>query len=493
MATDLNPSTGAASRAVPAAPVRVGLPVARWELRYRWAVVLTDLVIIAVTFRVGLVLTNGSLQVPANLPGALAAVTALILVGGLVAARAWDGRVLGQGAEEFRRLGVAVGGAIIALGLVALAAKIWHVRPWVFGVLPAAGVALLVGRQVLRRVLHAQRRRGHCLLPVLAAGDLEEVAILVTHTRREPYTGYRVEAVCTPGAEGDDGGDTVAGVPVVGDLVDVADRVRQSGYRVVAVTPAAYWTRRRLRDLAWELEDAPVELVVAPVLMEVTGPRLHVAPVDGLTLLRVSRPTFSGARFVVKSMVDRLAALVVLTLLFPLLVLVAAGIWAEDRGPVFFRQTRVGRDGLLFNMVKFRSMAVGAEARKAELAVGNEGSGPLFKLRRDPRVTRIGALLRRYSLDELPQLFNVLLGNMSMVGPRPPLPEEVQLYAYDAQRRLLVKPGVTGLWQVNGRSDLSWEDSVRLDLRYVENWSLALDLVILWKTIGAVLRGKGSY
>ncbi len=467
--------------------------MARWEALYRWAVVFTDLVIVAGALRVGLVLTNGGLQVPANLPGALAAVTGLILVSGLAASRSWDGRVLGQGAEEFQRLGVAVGGAIIGLGLVALAAKIWHVRPWVFGVLPATGVALVIGRHLLRRVLHAQRRKGRCLLPVLAAGSVEEVATLVARTRREQHNGWRVEAVCTPGAEGEDGADTVAGVPVIGDLTDVADRIRQSGYRVVTVTPDAYWTRRRLRDLAWELEDAPVELVVAPVLMEVTGPRLHVAPVDGLALLRVSRPTFSGARFVVKSMVDRLTALVVLSVLFPVLLLVAAAIWVEDRGPVFFRQTRVGRDGRLFNMVKFRSMVVDAEAHKAELIAGNEGSGPLFKLRRDPRITRIGALLRRLSLDELPQLFNVLLGNMSMVGPRPPLPEEVQRYGYDARRRLLVKPGLTGLWQVNGRSDLSWEDSVRLDLRYVENWSLALDLVILWKTIGAVLGGKGAY
>lgn len=158
---------------------------------------------------------------------------------------------------------------------------------------------------------------------------------------------------------------------------------------------------------------------------------------------------------------------------------------------MLYRQVRIGRDGRPFAMVKFRSMVVGAE--RVRPLGEHDGAGPLFKLRADPRVTRVGAVLRRWSLDELPQLFNVLGGSMSLVGPRPPLPEEVGHYAEDARRRLLVRPGLTGLWQVSGRSDLSWEDTVRLDLRYVENWSLALDALILWKTVGAVLRGDGAY
>jgi lipopolysaccharide/colanic/teichoic acid biosynthesis glycosyltransferase len=177
----------------------------------------------------------------------------------------------------------------------------------------------------------------------------------------------------------------------------------------------------------------------------------------------------------------------------PVLLVVAIGIRLDSSGPAFFRQTRVGRHGREFTMLKFRSMDVGAEARRAELESANEGSGPLFKMKTDPRVTRIGVVLRRYSLDELPQLFNVLAGSMSMVGPRPPLPAEVATYGREAQRRLLVKPGLTGLWQVGGRSDLPWEQSVRLDLRYVENWTLALDAVILWKTLGAVVNSRGSY
>ena len=172
---------------------------------------------------------------------------------------------------------------------------------------------------------------------------------------------------------------------------------------------------------------------------------------------------------------------------------VALVIKLEDGGPVLFRQERVGKAGALFRMVKFRSMGVDADQRRAELEALNEGAGPLFKLRSDPRVTRVGAFIRRYSLDELPQLLNVVSGDMSIVGPRPPLPAEVERYGKDALRRLLVKPGITGLWQISGRSDLTWEESVRLDLRYVENWSLMMDLLIVWKTVNAVLRGNGAY
>jgi exopolysaccharide biosynthesis polyprenyl glycosylphosphotransferase len=227
--------------------------------------------------------------------------------------------------------------------------------------------------------------------------------------------------------------------------------------------------------------------------MEVTGPRLHVSPVYGLTLLHVSQPTFTGGKWIFKAVLDRLSALLALLVLAPLLLAVAVAIKLEDGGPVLFRQQRVGKAGERFWMLKFRSMVVDAERWRAELDAANEGAGPLFKMRRDPRVTRVGTFIRRYSLDELPQLINVLAGDMSLVGPRPPLPAEVERYGFDARRRLLVKPGLTGLWQVSGRSDLSWEETVQLDLRYVENWSLTMDAAIVWKTAGAVLGGRGAY
>jgi lipopolysaccharide/colanic/teichoic acid biosynthesis glycosyltransferase len=175
------------------------------------------------------------------------------------------------------------------------------------------------------------------------------------------------------------------------------------------------------------------------------------------------------------------------------MVLIAIAVKVSSHGPVLFRQVRIGMDGNEFTMLKFRSMVVDAEQRRAELMARDDGNGVLFKLKRDPRVTRVGAIIRRFSLDELPQLFNIISGDMSLVGPRPPLPEEVAGYSNDASRRLRVRPGLTGLWQVSGRSDLSWEESLRLDLRYVDNWTLALDLAILWRTLRAVIRGAGAY
>jgi lipopolysaccharide/colanic/teichoic acid biosynthesis glycosyltransferase len=204
-------------------------------------------------------------------------------------------------------------------------------------------------------------------------------------------------------------------------------------------------------------------------------------------------PTFTGGRRAIKGVVDRMGAAILLLLFAPLMMFVGLLVLVDSRGGAFYRQRRVGKGGREFTILKFRTMVAGAHGARDELADRNEGAGLLFKLRRDPRVTRVGTVLRRYSIDELPQLFNVLTGSMSLVGPRPPLPEESAAYGPDIRRRLLVKPGLTGLWQISGRSDLSWEEAVRLDLRYVEDWSLALDTVILWKTLRAVLYGQGAY
>jgi exopolysaccharide biosynthesis polyprenyl glycosylphosphotransferase len=279
---------------------------------------------------------------------------------------------------------------------------------------------------------------------------------------------------------------------VVGDLDSVSQLLGNGGYRVVSVAQTPGWTSQRLHHLAWDLEDTGVELVVDPGLMEIAGPRLHVAAVDGLPLLRLTEPMFTGVPRLVKGITDRLGAALLLLLIAPVMIFIAIAV-RSDGGPVFYRQFRVGRAGRLFSIIKFRSMVVNADQYQAELADSNQASAPMFKLHRDPRVTRVGRFLRKYSLDELPQLFNVIMGSMSLVGPRPPLQEEVASYSRDAKRKLLVKPGLTGLWQISGRSDLSWEESLRLDLRYVENWTLALDALILCKTIRAVRRGTGAY
>ncbi|MFC7645746.1 sugar transferase [Streptosporangium lutulentum] len=222
-------------------------------------------------------------------------------------------------------------------------------------------------------------------------------------------------------------------------------------------------------------------------------PRINIRPVAGLPLLHVAHPDLDGARQLVKGVFDKVVAALALLALSPFLLVVAALIKSTGPGPVLFRQARVGKGGEEFTVLKFRTMVPDAEQIKRILTELNEGDGVLFKIRNDPRITPLGSWLRRYSIDELPQLFNVVRGDMSLVGPRPPLPEEVARYGTDVRRRLVVKPGLTGLWQVSGRSDLSWEESVRLDLRYVENWSLALDMQILWKTWSAVMRGSGAY
>ncbi|MFD3515781.1 sugar transferase [Streptomyces sp. NPDC058657] len=471
----------------------ISRPATDWEQRYRRTVIASDTVATAtVTMAIG------------NFFGArdaadwhekwviLAFGTELLVLGALAVGRSWAPVVLGQGAEEFRRLGRSLFAATVVLALGGIALTSRNIKLWIFVAIPAIALVTMTARYLLRLWLHKQRKEGRCLRPVLAAGSPATVRDLISRTRRFPHLGWRVDAVCTTDGLGLEGAH-LDGVPVVGRLADVAGHVRRDGYRVVAVTPDAHWSPDRLQRLAWNLEGSDAEMIVAPVLMEVAGPRLHIDAVLGIPLLRVSMPAFTGGHRVVKEVVDRTGAAILLLLFAPLMVVVALLVLADSRGGAVYRQRRVGKGGHEFTIFKFRTMVTGAHGERAGLAGRNEGAGLLFKLRRDPRVTRVGAVLRRYSLDELPQLFNVLGGSMSLVGPRPPLPEESAAYGPDIRRRLLVKPGLTGLWQISGRSDLPWEEAVRLDLRYVEDWSLALDAVILWKTLRAVLHGHGAY
>ncbi|RCH64354.1 sugar transferase [Streptomyces sp. SDr-06] len=471
----------------------IGRPAIDWEQRYRRTVITGDT--LATAFVVAAIGGFFGVRDAANWHEKwriLAFGTELLVLGALAVSRAWAPAVLGQGAEEFRRLGRSLFTAAVVLALGGIALTSRNIKLWIFVAIPAIALVTMTERYLLRLWLHKQRKEGRCLRPVLAAGSPDTVRDLIARTRKFPHLGWQVEAVCTPDGLGFDG-DQVDQVPVVGPLADVANHVRRDGYRVVAVTPDPHWSPDRLQRLAWNLEGSDAEMVVAPVLMEVAGPRLHVDAVLGIPLLRVSMPTFTGGRRVVKEVVDRMGAAVLLMLFAPLMALVALLVLVDSRGGAFYRQRRVGKDGREFTILKFRTMVAGAHRARAELADLDEGAGLLFKVRRDPRVTRVGAVLRRYSIDELPQLLNVLTGSMSLVGPRPPLPEESAAYGPDIRRRLLVKPGLTGLWQISGRSDLPWEEAVRLDLRYVEDWSLALDSVILWKTLRAVLQGQGAY
>ncbi|WP_092600284.1 sugar transferase [Actinopolyspora xinjiangensis] len=466
-----------------------GTRVLPWERRYRLVVALGDVVATGVAVAGAAVFSTP----PESWQTVLfATVTAAALLTALVPA--WDHRILGQGAEEFHRLGRALLIAAVLLAFGAVATGVGELRGWIFVVLPGAAVLCLLQRYVLRKLLHRRRAVGQCMLPVVAAGHPEALRDLIARTRRESHLGWQIRAVCTAGSSGD-GADVeqIDSVPVVGDLDEVARSAREDAYRAVMISADRYWTRSRLQWLSWELEGTATEMVVAPVLMDIAGPRVHVSEVLGMPLLRLSEPVLTGPRLFVKFTVDRVGALLLLLLLSPLLFLIAVVIKADSAGPVFYRQRRVGHNGRVFTMLKFRTMVTGADRSTLGEEVTDEGAGPLFKSRRDPRMTRIGSLLRGYSMDELPQLFNVLLGDMSLVGPRPPLPNEAESYEPEMHRRFLVRPGMTGLWQVSGRSDLSWAESVRLDLRYVENWSLTLDGMILWKTVRAVVTKEGAY
>ncbi|WP_408638086.1 sugar transferase [Nonomuraea corallina] len=418
----------------------------------------------------------------------LSAVLPGVWVGSVALNRAYEPRMIGVGSEEFRtvvRCGV---GLTAALAVGSYLTKADVARGYVVLALPLVTLLTLVFRYALRRRLYRRRARGACMRRVVAVGHGPSIDELVRLFRFERYHGLDVVAACLPdGASPDD----VAEVPVAGHFSDVPLVVDQVGADTVAVLACPEMDGTALRRLAWRLEATHTELVVAPALMEVAGPRTTIRPAAGLPLLHVEHPEMAGARQLVKNVFDRLVAASLLVLLAPVMAGLAIAVRATSPGPALFRQTRVGRDGGLFTILKFRTMRRGSERQKLTLV--SDGDGPLFKLRNDPRVTPLGAYLRRYSLDELPQLINVLCGHMSLVGPRPPLPEEVARYGDDVRRRLLVRPGLTGLWQVSGRSDLSWEESVRLDLRYVENWSLMLDLQILWKTWSAVARGQGAY
>jgi exopolysaccharide biosynthesis polyprenyl glycosylphosphotransferase len=416
----------------------------------------------------------------------------ILWVGMVALLDCYEPRVLGIGSEEFQRIGRAFVAATAVLGFVSYAFKLEVARGYVILALPLALVLCLFGRYGARKWLHRRRMAGRYLHNVIAVGEEHAVVDLVTQLRRDQYSGMRVVGACLSGG---DGARLVGlGVPLFGGVDDVAEVVRRTGADTVAVTSGVGVDPVRLRRLSWELEGSDTDLVVAPGLIEVAGPRLHIRPVSGLPLLHVEEPEFSGLRRILKGAFDRSAAAAALVLALPLLLVIAAGVKLTSSGPVVFRQTRTGRRGREFTLYKFRSMYADAEARRVDLLDRNErGEGLLFKIRADPRVTPVGRWLRRFSLDELPQLVNILFGHMSLVGPRPPLPDEVALYEDDVRRRLLVKPGLTGLWQVSGRSDLTWEESVRLDLRYVENWSFALDLMILWKTGSAISRGRGAY
>ncbi|MGW9264137.1 sugar transferase [Gordonia terrae] len=432
----------------------------------------------------------------ANAPAAL--VSASLIAGWLIALRACqtlDKRIVRSGSQEYSRVVTACFSLFGLLAMVDLLFRLNIARGFIALALPVGTVGLVLSRWVWRQILTHQRGQSKNIEHVLVVGSSKSAIPLIERLGHQPGLGFRVSGICMPATEGARRIVSVRGeeIPVFGTFDDVSKAVEESGATTVAVTSAEALGHAAMQALSWDLEGLDVDMVVSPGVIDVAGPRMMVRPVAGLPLLHIDKPRYEGANRFRKAAVDRIGSALILLAIAPLLLVVAIAIRVDSPGPVFYKATRVGINNSPFTMWKFRSMVPDAEVLKLELREMNEGAGVLFKMRNDPRITRVGAFIRRYSLDELPQLFNVASGTMSLVGPRPPLPEEVEQYDGRVARRMLVKPGMTGLWQVSGRSDLSWEESVRLDLSYVENWSIMQDALILWKTVRAVFAKDGAY
>jgi exopolysaccharide biosynthesis polyprenyl glycosylphosphotransferase len=463
---------------------------ARWERHFVLSLLTLDILVVTIAVGGGLFLRFNEIQSMSEAHSYLAFFLAPAWLVLLAISGAYERERINLGTEQFKAIFEASVRMAALVAFFVYISKSEVSRGFYLLALPGGFLLLVLGRLLARVLLHRARARGNCLHRVLAVGSLSDIEHLVQQLEGRDHHGLHVVGAC---AIAGDRREISPGVPILGVPSDARRAAAEVGADTVAVTSAGVLGRAGLRRLAWQLEGSETSLLLTPELTDVAGPRVNVRPVGDLSLLQVSEPKFSGASRFFKSAFDRLVASVALLVLSPVVLTIAILIKMDSRGAVFFRQTRSGLGGKPFPLYKFRSMVPTAEELLIDLTDKNEGSGMLFKIRRDPRVTRIGRVLRRLSLDELPQLWNVVRGDMSLVGPRPPLPSEVEQYAVDTRRRLLVKPGLTGLWQVSGRSDLTWEESVRLDLYYVENWSFVLDITILARTVVAVAAGRGAY
>jgi len=497
----------AAAAATSAADSDPSVCGARWARTYRVRLQVSDTLIVAVVVAATLALgvpwsspvLAGSTRLDAAVIPALA-IPVLVAAGWLIALAAYhtrDARVLGLGASEYK---LVVNASALAFGMLAILFLVFRVdfaAEYFVLALPVGLGALVLDRWLWRKWLLRQREYGHYLARAIVVGRRDDVEYVIAQIAANSGAAYRVVGAAVDGASGlGQGARLTVGdqsIPVVAERDGVAAAAASVGADAVIVAGQPDEGGEFVRQLGWDLEGTPAELVLSSRLTDVAGPRIHFRPVDGLPLIHVETPTFEGGKHVLKRSVDVVLSALALVVLLPLLFAIAVLVRVDSPGPVIFRQRRCGRNGDTFEMLKFRSMVETAEDDLAGLLDRNEGNGVLFKLHNDPRVTRAGRWLRKYSLDELPQLWNVLVGDMSIVGPRPPLVTEVAGYEGSVHRRLFIKPGMTGLWQISGRSDLTWEESVRLDLYYVENWSLTGDLMIMWRTAKAVVRPKGAY
>ncbi|WP_275775920.1 sugar transferase [Paenarthrobacter sp. Y-19] len=407
-----------------------------------------------------------------------------------------EAKILGSGSEEYKRVIAASAWLFGFVAVFSYALKIDTARGYVGLAFPAGALILLAARWLVRQHLSLDRQRGQSMSRVLIIGGPSSAQHLVQSLLRAPQAGYLPVAAHVPGAPHDRANSGPFSVPLAGvgsDFDSILTSILDTEVDAVAISAGVNIHPQDLRRLGWELSARDIGMILAPALTDVAGPRIHTQPVAGLPLIHVSTPKLTGGKRVAKRSFDIMIAGLLILALSPLLMIIALLVRLSGPGPILYRQERIGLRGTTFDMYKFRSMKVNADAELHTLleAQGTAGK-PLFKVENDPRITSIGRSLRKYSLDELPQLFNVLGGSMSLVGPRPQRHGEVALYDDAAHRRLYVSPGMSGLWQVSGRSNLTWEESIRLDLYYVENWSLMGDVIILFKTFKAVFTSSGA-
>jgi exopolysaccharide biosynthesis polyprenyl glycosylphosphotransferase len=473
---------------------------ATWQRRYAAQLRLTDCLVVGAGVVLAQYIRFGTTGTAAGdvkyLVTGFSVVFIVVWLFALAAFHTRSPRVVGSGIEEYRRVIAASFWTFGAIAIVTLLLKIEVVRGYLAVALPAGILGLMLSRLFWRGRLARKRAHGGCQTAILAIGEPDAVQNLATELTQNAVDGYRVVGVGVPGY-GLPRGETISvngrDIPIIGGEAQVLEAIRTCGADTVAIAGTEHFGVQGIRRLIWNLEPLGVDLVVSTGVMDVALSRLVMRPIAGLPLLHIEKPQYLGAQRLQKRAFDLSFACAALIAVLPVLIGTAVAIKISSRGPVLYSSERIGIDGRPFSMMKFRTMIKDADTQLADLLSANEGDGLLFKIRNDPRVTPVGRVLRRFSIDELPQFLNVLRGEMSVVGPRPPLRREVEAYDTDLVRRLLVKPGVTGLWQVSGRSDLSWERSVRLDLSYVDNWSMTQDVLIIAKTLRAVFRRTGAY
>lgn len=442
-----------------------------------WAAVASDLVAIALS------VTVGYLSWPDHNPWKSALSIVVLWMASLAAAGAYDPRRIGVGSDEFKNL---FSGTVVIFGLVASLAYALDLtvgRQFVIGTFIAGLILLPLDRRLLRMWIFSRRRAGIYMQQTLVIGDGPHRDELVERLTEDHRAGFEVVKMI-PGPRAG-----AADLDVWLDRVEAL--IAQNNVDAVAVTQTPTINSEVIRRLSWRLEGPNVDLLVAPALGDVTGPRLNVRPAAGLPLLHLEEPRLAGPQALVKRGFDLMVSILLLTLMMPVMIVIGIAIAVTSKGPIFFVQERVGKAGQTYRLIKFRTMVDGAEDQHEEVL--GIGSATAREYANDPRITSVGRFLRRWSLDELPQFFNVIGGQMSLVGPRPMLVTELPLLGDTDHRRHITKPGITGLWQVAGRKEVPWDERMQMDLRYVENWSLALDLVILMKTVKAVATGRGAH